>query len=447
MTTLRILILGLLLVGTSCHPGKGLYKKKDYKNLQKFIETSEPFNRGFTGFVLFDPARQHTIYSNNANRYFTPASNTKIWTLYTALTVLNDSMEVLRFSHDDRSDTLYIQGTGHPGILNPLFPQEKDTVLQFIGTATQPLVYCTCNFEDKRFGSGWMWDDAHFRYQKEKSPMPLYGNAVAFSRPHTNDSIGVYPSYFNDKYRLISDSTITRPRLVRAWDGNQFTLKSPPAYTFTNLERPYRTSPQAICDLLRDSLQADIRPCPQQCVPRTYQSITSQLPADQLYTRLMQPSDNFIAEQLLLLCANRLFDTLSVERTIEWAKDSLYHQLSDPPKWVDASGLSRYNMFTPRSMVAVLHKLYMEFPEERLFTIFPAGGQSGTIKNWYGGKEAPYVFAKTGTLRHVHCLSGYVVTRRGRRLIFSFMHNNFPGSTRTLKKEMQRVLKLIYDFF
>ncbi|MBK9336339.1 MAG: D-alanyl-D-alanine carboxypeptidase [Lewinellaceae bacterium] len=45
----------------------------------------------------------------------------------------------------------------------------------------------------------------------------------------------------------------------------------------------------------------------------------------------------------------------------------------------------------------------------------------------------------------VHCLSGYVVTKRGKTLVFSFMHNNFVGSSRPWKAEMQGLLEYIRD--
>jgi D-alanyl-D-alanine carboxypeptidase/D-alanyl-D-alanine-endopeptidase (penicillin-binding protein 4) len=57
------------------------------------------------------------------------------------------------------------------------------------------------------------------------------------------------------------------------------------------------------------------------------------------------------------------------------------------------------------------------------------------------------VFAKTGSLRYVHSLSGYVKTKKGKVLIFSFMHNNFTGSSDPLKKEMQDILKRVYEVY
>jgi D-alanyl-D-alanine carboxypeptidase/D-alanyl-D-alanine-endopeptidase (penicillin-binding protein 4) len=102
-------------------------------------------------------------------------------------------------------------------------------------------------------------------------------------------------------------------------------------------------------------------------------------------------------------------------------------------------------MFTPRSIVKILEKIHSELPEENVFGIFPSGGVSGTIKNWYAGENGPYVFAKTGTLSGKHCLSGYLKTKKGKTLIFSFMHNNFKGSSAPLKREMEKVLKRIYE--
>ena len=71
---------------------------------------------------------------------------------------------------------------------------------------------------------------------------------------------------------------------------------------------------------------------------------------------------------------------------------------------------------------------------------------AGTIQSWYGKDEGePYVYAKTGTLRHVHCLSGYLVSASGKTYIFSFMHNNFPDKISELKEEMQTVLEWLHQ--
>jgi D-alanyl-D-alanine carboxypeptidase/D-alanyl-D-alanine-endopeptidase (penicillin-binding protein 4) len=159
---------------------------------------------------------------------------------------------------------------------------------------------------------------------------------------------------------------------------------------------------------------------------------------------MMQASDNFIAEQLLLVCANILGDSIMPEIPIEYVKKNFLYDLPDNPIWIDGSGLSRYNLFTPRSIVKLWEKIYQIVPRERLFNIVAVGGESGTIKNLYKGDQ-PYIFGKTGTLSNVHCLSGYLVTKKGETLIFSFMNTNFTVPTREIRTRMEEFLVLIRD--
>ena len=209
--------------------------------------------------------------------------------------------------------------------------------------------------------------------------------------------------------------------------------------------RPFITSDSLTVKLLSELIQKEIQVVANANAPSTNCQLLMGSPTLPLLQMLMQPSDNFVAEQLLLLCAQEQFGVLNTDKIIEYARDSLMQDLPDELKWVDGSGLSRYNLFTPRTQVRLLEKLYQEYPFDTLQMIFPAGGKRGTIQKWYGGKEKPYVYAKTGTMTGVHCLSGYTTTKRGKRYIFSFMHNNYLGSSKPFKVEMQRILDDIFE--
>jgi D-alanyl-D-alanine carboxypeptidase/D-alanyl-D-alanine-endopeptidase (penicillin-binding protein 4) len=178
------------------------------------------------------------------------------------------------------------------------------------------------------------------------------------------------------------------------------------------------------------------------------------LPADHLVWRasplfpllkeLMLESDNFIAEQLLFMVSDRLFQELDTERAIEYVVKTHLSDLPDSPKWVDGSGLSRHNLFTPRSMVAIFEKLYRMIPETQLYDLLPTGGKTGTLKNSYQAAE-PYIFAKTGTMSNNHSLVGLIKTKSGRTYCFAFMNSNYPHSASTVRREMEKVMVIVRE--
>ena len=88
-----------------------------------------------------------------------------------------------------------------------------------------------------------------------------------------------------------------------------------------------------------------------------------------------------------------------------------------------------------------------EFPESRLFALLAQGGQAGTLRNWYSDGQGPYLFGKTGSLSGVHNLSGYLKTRSGKTVVFSFMNNHYTGSSQPVKARMQRILNRVRDHY
>lgn len=404
--------------------------------LKKELHQIEASFQEHTGFALYDPSNRKFILQRNSDRYFTPASNTKIFTLYTSLAILGDSVPALKY--EERNDTLVFQGMGDPSFLYPhVF--SNDTVLGFLGASSKPLAFTSSNFATTRFGPGWAWDDYNDSYSPERSSLPIYGNLIQIKR----DSLGgliVLPALFKDSLHVQTGAKGT-PEVVRALAGNQLAFRQSEMKP-KQWEIPFHYSDELLRKLLQDTLH---RP-----VSLTTQRVGSQgrllksTPVDSLYRVLMQDSDNFIAEQLLLQCAAVLSDTLQPEIAIRYAQKNLFNDLPDELQWVDGSGLSRYNLFTPRTIVLLWDKLGREVPRERLFKLLATGGKPGTIKNYFK-TDKPYLFGKTGSLSNNHCLSGFIITKSGRTLIFSFMHNNFVQPTRKVRLEMEKFLNRIYE--
>lgn len=97
------------------------------------------------------------------------------------------------------------------------------------------------------------------------------------------------------------------------------------------------------------------------------------VPADSLYKTMMQESDNFISEQLLMMCGWILTDSLKPEAAIRYMLNTHLSSLPDKLVWVDGSGLSRYNLTTPRNMVYLWEKVSSRVSYNRLFALLAAG--------------------------------------------------------------------------
>ena len=438
---ISFLFLLCLFFGTSCRSKKDLIntaQKKTPTSVQEFIEDSEVFKNSFTGFALYDPKKEKMLYQHDADKYFTPASNTKIFTLYTALEILGDSIPALKYIV--KNDSLIFWGTGDPSFLNLQTP-ENQSVINFLKKRKEELFFASTNFQDARFGTGWAWDDFGYDYQSEKSPFPIHGNLVRFQSQLDGDGVDIFPKPFESLVfynpQMGGDRThFQRKEFENVFEYNQLQ----PTNKNYKKDIPFHYSDEFFVELMSLILEKDVELLSiEMNIPENAKTIYS-LSVDEIYKPMMQESDNFMAEQILLACSNEVFDTMNTRKIIRFFTQEYLKDSPDRPLWRDGSGLSRYNLFTPQIMIFLLEKIQNKIPEERIFKIFPAGKKEGTIKDWY----APYVHAKSGTLSNKHCLSGYLTTRKGKTLLFSFMHNNYITSSTPLKEEMQKVLHFIH---
>ncbi|HJQ25952.1 MAG TPA: D-alanyl-D-alanine carboxypeptidase/D-alanyl-D-alanine-endopeptidase [Blastocatellia bacterium] len=97
----------------------------------------------------------------------------------------------------------------------------------------------------------------------------------------------------------------------------------------------------------------------------------------------------------------------------------------------EGSGLSRRDIITPNATVALLSFMSKHRFAEDYRNGLPVAGVDGTLQNRMKGTPAAgNARAKTGTLRYVYALSGYVTTAAGEHLAFSIMLNNYYNAER-----------------
>ena len=418
----------------SCNTTKLAQTAVSINTIAQLIDTSSVLSQSFTGFILYDTEKKQTLFEQNANRFFTPASNTKLYTFYACLKTLGDSIPALRYV--TQGDSLIFWGTGDPTFMHPDF-STTTRVFDFFKThKDKKLFFSPDNFTNDAYGAGWQWDDYNDYYQPELSPFPLFGNIVRVTVKE--GKMAIYPPFFKDSFHL---SAKNGNAIIRNIESNQFnmplSIRQKAAY---EQDIPLRTSLELTQKMLSDTLKTTVNLL-KKPMPKNAQTLYS-MPTEPVYRQMMQVSDNMLAEHLLFLVGSNVKDTINSSLSIDYIKKTYLKDLPDAPKWEDGSGLSRYNLFTPRTTIKLLQKIYTERPQERLFSMLPTGGV-GTLGNVYKS-DKPFIFAKSGSLSGVYNLSGYLVTKQGKLLLFSFMNNNFTQPTSKVRKEVERILTWVH---
>ncbi|WNJ17682.1 D-alanyl-D-alanine carboxypeptidase [Pontibacter sp. G13] len=428
MKPLIIPWLGLLLLSCGC---SGLREAPARKAFQREMIVPAELAHQHAGFLLMDPISGEVIYGHQADQAFIPASTLKLLTWWAVDRWLGEYTTGLIYARS--GDSVIIRGTGAPGLFHP--DLQESVADSFLRTAPS-LFWVPMHDPVARYGPGWAWEDFPYGFAAERSELPIHGN---LTRWYGGDSLRVVPEMFRDS---LGKSQSHSSRILRAEHRNLF---FPPVDSFQrdSLDVPFLGSEALTAQLLVDTAGNPaqiLRNIPPDWAffPLRGQSV------DTLLSRMLQDSDNFLAEHLLLHAGWRAFDTLSFRHTIEQAKDTMFPSGDPQLRWVDGSGLSRYNLLSPRQLGEVLLQIYQTKDSSDWKRLLPAGGRSGTLESLFLAPE-PYVYAKSGSMGNTYNLAGYLLTRKGRVLIFVSMNNQFLVPSTTIKRALESTLSSVRD--
>lgn len=433
------------LLFAACSPSASIRKKA-----AQHLFSREPFISSHTGISVYDVARGKSVYDYNGNKYFLPASNTKLFTLYAAFKYLSDSLPGLQY--DDSGDTLFIYPTGDPSLLQPEF--KKQPVIDFLKDTRKPVMVVTAAWDDEALGAGWSWDDYSDDYMPERSILPVYGNVIRWhqvsqknTQPELFDSLQTFiysDPEVNWKVRFKEDRSNQIFSVKRKRDENLFEISQGKELE-KEADVPFITNGVgSALELLKDTVGKELKLFTDKRPAVNLHTIHSQL-TDTLLRNTMFRSDNFYAEQLLLMVSQLRLGRMNDRAIIDTLLKTDLAGLPQRPTWVDGSGLSRYNLFTPQDFVWVLKKLHDEFGIERLKQILPGAGK-GTLSRYYLA-DSGFVYAKTGTLTGQVALSGFLISKKNRLLIFSVLVNNHPGSATAVRRGVEAFLHDVRERF
>jgi PBP4 family serine-type D-alanyl-D-alanine carboxypeptidase len=409
------------------------------------------------------------LLARDADKAFLPASNMKLLIGAAALAQLGGDF---RYETQVRADSgidsqgrldgdLFLCGGGDPSLdyqhLDDLADQLKAQGLREVGG----VVGDGRLFPGPAWGDGWSWDDLPWYYSMEISALSLGRNQVEVivrpaEQPGQPVQVEVRPA--NDYVQVINRAT-TVPAggrstlaLDRPWGHFEIlvfgnlpcgskpvsqgcSVPAPALYAATVLTAKLRERGIAVARLPRaepvhpDSAAASPQP------PRVLATVRS-APLRELLRQLNKHSDNLYAELLLRTLGQHHGGTGTVQQGREAVIAFLRGLGLDTAalRVADGSGLSRFNLVSPRLLVGVLRAMAFHPEALAFYTSLPIAGVDGNLASrMQGTPAAGNVHAKTGYLSQVSTLSGYVTTADGHLLAVSVLTNNFTCATSQMR--------------
>ena len=428
---INLLLAAMVLSGCSI-------SKQISKQAKSDVFSNPAFVSAQTGISIYEPATGKYWYNFQGEKYFVPASNTKLPTCYAAMKYLGDSL--VAFSYYETGDTLFVTPNGDPTFLHPEYLIQAG--YNFLSNSKKPIAINTSGWKEQRWGSGWSWDDYSDYYAAERSAMPVYGNIVQIKN-RLNDYV-IMPSFFKNNVQIANtvDRSLFPQAVHRELAENSFTVTAS-GETEHYTETPFYASNPLLQQLLADTLHKSVVTNNQSVQSNGEQQIIHSQPTDSMLKPLMHRSDNFFAEQTLLMVSNKLLGVMSDEMIIDTLLKTDFKNLPQKPYWVDGSGLSHYNLFSPKDFVMILNKMRNDFGMDRIKNILATGG-TGTIRNFYKA-DSGFIYVKTGTLSGVVALSGFLYTKKNKLLIFSTLVNNHHSSSTEIRKGIEKFIQEIRD--
>jgi D-alanyl-D-alanine carboxypeptidase/D-alanyl-D-alanine-endopeptidase (penicillin-binding protein 4) len=462
---LSLLVLGLAgLAGV--RPAAGA--PKGLKSGIDAIVEAPRFAHAWWGVEVRSLRSGKVLYARNAERDLKPASTLKLVTTAAALDALGPAATlkttVEAAGRLDAQGRLlgdaYLVGGGDPN-LSGRFTEGRVTAA-FESLADQlraggvkriegRLVGQEGLFQGDRRGDDWSWGDLVWRYGAEVSALSFNDNVADLTvapGERAGEPAVVDRQPVTSYYRVASTAT-TGPRgtastltLRRALGSNVVQLSGAlplgqgPQSLGVALEDPARYAATVFAEVLTTkgivvtgdvATSSDALPAGRRTLA-TWES----RPISEIVGVVNKVSQNLHTEMLLRLLGARVKGQGTVEAGHEAEAAFLKRLGARSESWSlqDASGLSRSDLVTPHGMVDLLAGMDRHRHAEAFRASLPVAGVDGTLADRMKGTPAEgKVRAKTGSIRNVNALGGYVDARSGDRMVFYAVVNHHLSAT------------------
>ncbi|CAM5196966.1 D-alanyl-D-alanine carboxypeptidase/D-alanyl-D-alanine-endopeptidase (Penicillin-binding protein 4) OS=Ureibacillus acetophenoni OX=614649 GN=SAMN05877842_1216 PE=3 SV=1 [Ureibacillus acetophenoni] len=169
----------------------------------------------------------------------------------------------------------------------------------------------------------------------------------------------------------------------------------------------------------------------------------------EMFPAFMKFSNNSIADIFVKMIGLKEHGVADYESGLKSVRTYLQKLQIPADTWqfIDGSGLSHSDRLTSEGISDLLYKLQKEPYFTTFFDSLPVAGQS---ERWIGGTlrerftESEYdnrIFAKTGYIWEVHCLSGYAIGDSGKSYIFSILLEGYEEGIPYIDRGLKEILR------
>lgn len=457
------------------------------------ILQASPMDRVHWGVVVFDPASGTPLYQRNERLPFVPASNMKIPVAYGAMALLGpeyrwDTAFWTRVGvRPDPDGTvagdLVLAAGGDPTLGAPFHDSADGALAALAGTLAAAgvrsvagdLVVDLAAWDSTSVPSAWMVGNLASRFaatggaftvgvgelELEVTGSSLAGEPARLEwRPMGSreflegrvqtGAFGSAPQvetrYLPESRRWVVEGEVPPgARVVRTLASRDPVRQSVEALVRAlagagiELEGEVRLVWERGDPILGGCAAASIPVCPEA-------ERLAGLPSPPLYEvarAILEPSQNWMTEQLVRTLGAELGEEGSWSEGFRVLTDFLVEEVEVDPlelHWRDGSGLSAYNLLSPRALARILDDARSR-PWYELFRRAQAepGREDSTLRTRLL-PLAGRLFAKTGSISHVNALSGYLLRDDGSEVIFVILTNSGNLPAARVREAMDQVV-------
>jgi D-alanyl-D-alanine carboxypeptidase/D-alanyl-D-alanine-endopeptidase (penicillin-binding protein 4) len=406
------------------------------------------------------------LYKRNADKFFIPASDVKLFTTSAALLLLGENYRYkTRFYAEGEiyKGTLYgnliIQGSGDPTISNRYIAGDVDTIFSAwcdslkskgIFRIAGNLLGDDDGFDEKGYGTGWMRDYEYAWFAAPSGALSFNNNVInIYIKPTSKDlpaSVTIEPNvknlYFINKVLTSENSDKNSIQIIKNRKNDVITIKGNigetdiPKTEYIAVEDPTEYFVSVFESVLKKHdivLEGYAIDADKEAHAIDYSETTKlfehkSVQLKEIVKEINKNSNNFYSEQLIKTIGLEINNYGSIENGVK-ATRKVFEKMGiniDNLLLSDGSGLSRLNLVTPKQIVNLLSYMYKSSGYKNFYNSFPIAGRDGTLQNRMKNTVAENnVRGKPGLLNSVSAISGYLTTIEDEPIVFSIIANNY----------------------